>query len=202
MFIVKIILFIASLLCLAGNSVAFEKISLKHISEYLMRSDKLYGEFIQINDDKTTSTGKVFVLRPGRMRIEYETPDNSLIIVGGSRITVFDSRSNTYPREYSLNKTPLKLLLKKEINLSGSKSILSYTRNGQFTEVLLHDPKSPTLGQLMLKFVDHPISLREWVITNSTGEKTTLEFKSLSDTHDLTDDYFNTSIELDRRKNQ
>ena len=187
---------------MVGNSVALEKISLKHLSEYLMLSDKLYGEFIQINDNKTMSTGKVFLLRPGRMRIEYEKPDNSLIIVGGSRITVFDSRSNTYPREYSLNKTPLKLLLKKEINLSESKSILSYTKNGQFTEVLLHDPKSPTLGQLMLKFVDHPISLREWVITNSTGEKTTLEFKSLSDTHELTNDYFNTSIELDRRKNQ
>ena len=187
---------------MAGNSVALEKISLKHLSEYLMLSDKLYGEFTQINDDKTASTGKIFLLRPGRMRIEYEKPDNSLIIVGGNRITVFDSRSNTYPREYSLNKTPLKLLLKKEINLVGSKSILSHTKNGKFTEVILHDPKSPTLGQLMLKFVDHPISLREWVITNSTGERTTLKFKSLSDTHELTNEYFNTSIELDRRKNQ
>ena len=84
----------------------------------------------------------------------------------------------------------------------GSKSILSHTKNGKFTEVILHDPKSPTLGRLVLKFANHPISLREWVIINSTGEETTLEFKSLSDTHDLTNDYFNTSSELDRRKNQ
>ena len=112
MFIVKIILFIASLLCMVGNSVALEKISLKHLSEYSMLSDKLYGEFTQINDDKTTSTGKVFLLRPGRMRIEYETPDNSLIIVGGSRITIFDSRSNTYPRAVSYTHLTLPTILR------------------------------------------------------------------------------------------
>jgi outer membrane lipoprotein-sorting protein len=182
--------------------MALEKISLTRLSQYLMLNNKLSAEFTQTNDDKTISTGKVFILRPGRMRIEYETPDNSLIIVGGSRITIFDSRSNTYPREYSLDKTPLKLFLKKEVNLVESKSIISHTKNGEFTEVILHDPKSPTLGQLMLKFLDGPISLKQWIITNSTGELTILDFKNFHNSHDLTNEMFNASMELDRRKNQ
>ena len=182
--------------------MALEKISLNRLSQYLMLNNKLSAEFTQTNDDKTISTGRVFILRPGRMRIEYETPDNSLIIVGGSRITIFDSRSNTYPREYSLNKTPLKLLLKKEVNLVESKSIISHTKNGEFTEVILHDPKSPTLGQLMLKFLDGPISLKQWVITNATGELTILDFKNFHNSHDLTNEMFNANMELDRRKNQ
>ena len=202
MVIIKIIFSIMSFLCLTGNSMALEKISLNRLSQYLILNNKLSAEFTQINDDKTISTGKVFILRPGRMRIEYETPDNSLIIVGGSRITIFDSRSNTYPREYSLNKTPLKLLLKKEVNLVESKSIISHTKNGEFTEVILQDPKSPTLGQLMLKFTDSPISLKQWVITNSTGELTILDFKNFHNSHDLTNEMFNASMELDRRKNQ
>ena len=202
MVIIKIIFSIILFLCLTGNSMALEKISLNRLSQYLMLNNKLSAEFTQTNDDKTISTGRVFILRPGRMRIEYETPDNSLIIVGGSRITIFDSRSNTYPREYSLDKTPLKLLLKKEVNLVESKSIISHTKNGEFTEVILHDPKSPTLGQLMLKFLDGPISLKQWVITNASGELTILDFKNFHNSHDLTNEMFNANMELDRRKNQ
>ena len=88
-----------------GTTLRAEKISLLNLSAYLESIKKVSGSFTQFNSDKTVSTGRIFLFRPGRMRMEYKTPDNSLVIVGGSQIAVFDSKSNTHQKVFPLRKT-------------------------------------------------------------------------------------------------
>lgn len=187
------------IIALFGAPVRAEKISLSNLSSYLESIKKVSGSFTQINSDKTVSTGRIFLFRPGRMRMEYKTPDNSLVIVGGSQIAVFDSKSNTEPRVFPLRKTPLNILLKKNINLKTSDIVIRHEEVENSTVVLLQDPKLSSYGSLKLVFVDHPVTLRQWVITNEMGDQTVLKFKDFINQPNMSSDKFNLSLEIDKR---
>ena len=187
------------IIALFGAPVRAEKISLSNLSSYLESIKKVSGSFTQINSDKTVSTGTIFLFRPGRMRMEYKTPDNSLVIVGGSQIAVFDSKSNTDPRVFPLRKTPLNILLRKKINLKTSDIVIRHEEVENSTIVLLQDPKLSSYGSLKLVFVDHPVTLRQWVITNEMGDQTVLKFKDFINQPNMSSDKFNISLEIDNR---
>lgn len=188
------------IIALFGAPVRAEKISLSNLSSYLESIKKVSGSFTQINSDKTVSTGRIFLFRPGRMRMEYKTPDNSLVIVGGSQIAVFDSKSNTHPRVFPLRKTPLKILLEKKINLKTSDIIISHEEVENSTVVVLQDPKLSSYGSLKLVFTDHPVTLRQWVITNEMSDQTVLKFKDFINQPNMSSNKFNISLEIDNRE--
>ena len=188
------------IIALFGAPVRAEKISLSNLSSYLESIKKVSGNFTQINSDKTVSTGRIFLFRPGRMRMEYKTPDNSLVIVGGSQIAVFDSKSNTHPRIFPLRKTPLKILLEKKINLKTSDIIISHEEVENSTVVVLQDPNLSSYGSLKLVFTDHPVTLRQWVITNEMSDQTVLKFKDFINQPNMSSNKFNISLEIDNRE--
>jgi outer membrane lipoprotein-sorting protein len=188
------------IIALFGAPVRAEKISLSNLSSYLESIKKVSGSFTQINSDKTVSTGRIFLFRPGRMRMEYKTPDNSLVIVGGSQIAVFDSKSNTHPRIFPLRKTPLKILLEKKINLKTSDIIISHEEVENSTVVVLQDPNLSSYGSLKLVFTDHPVTLRQWVITNEMSDQTVLKFKDFINQPNMSSNKFNISLEIDNRE--
>jgi outer membrane lipoprotein-sorting protein len=188
------------IIALFGAPVRAEKISLSNLSSYLESIKKVSGNFTQINSDKTVSTGRIFLFRPGRMRMEYKTPDNSLVIVGGSQIAVFDSKSNTHPRVFPLRKTPLKILLEKKINLKTSDIIISHEEVENTTVVVLQDPNLSSYGSLKLVFTDHPVTLRQWVITNEMSDQTVLKFKDFINQPNMSSNKFNISLEIDNRE--
>ena len=196
---VKKTLLTVFIIALFGTPLRAEKISLFSLSGYLDSIKKVSGTFTQFNSDKTISTGRIFLFRPGRMRMEYKTPDNSLVIVGGSQIAVFDSKSNTDPRIFPLRKTPLNILLKKQINLKTSNIVIRHEEVENSTVVLLQDPKLSSYGSLKLVFVDHPVTLRQWVITNEMGDQTVLKFKDFINQPNMSSDKFNISLEIDNR---
>ena len=188
------------IIALFGAPVRAEKISLSNLSSYLESIKKVSGSFTQINSDKTVSTGRIFLFRPGRMRMEYKTPDNGLVIVGGSQIAVFDSKSNTHPRIFPLRKTPLKILLEKKINLKTSDIIVSHEEVENSTVVVLQDPNLSSYGSLKLVFTDHPVTLRQWVITNEMSDQTVLKFKDFINQPNMSSNKFNISLEIDNRE--
>ena len=188
------------IIALFGAPVRAEKISLSNLSSYLESIKKVSGSFTQINSDKTVSTGMIFLFRPGRMRMEYKTPDNSLVIVGGSQIAVFDSKSNTHPRVFPLRKTPLKILLEKKINLKTSDIIISHEEVENSTVVVLQDPNLSSYGSLKLVFTDHPVTLRQWVITNEMSDQTVLKFKDFINQPNMSSNKFDISLEIDNRE--
>jgi len=188
------------IIALFGAPVRAEKISLSNLSSYLESIKKVSGSFTQINSDKTVSTGTILLFRPGRMRMEYKTPDNSLVIVGGSQIAVFDSKSNTHPRIFPLRKTPLKILLEKKINLKTSDIIIRHEEVENSTVVVLQDPKLSSYGSLKLVFTDQPVTLRQWVITNEMSDQTVLKFKDFINQPNMSSNKFDISLEIDNRE--
>ncbi|MDP5218244.1 outer membrane lipoprotein carrier protein LolA [Ruegeria sp. 2205SS24-7] len=166
---------LAPILALAAPAAwAVEKLPLNAISNYLNGLKTVEASFSQINDDGSLSTGKVWIDRPGKMRFEYNPPDSALVLVRAGTVFVDDKKSNQPPEQYPLRKTPLSLILARNVDLSRANMVVGHGFDGTATVVTAQDPKNPEYGKIELMFTADPVELRKWVVHDSSGAKTTV----------------------------
>lgn len=195
----KALLAFVATLALATPAAA-QKLSLNAISNYLNSFETAAGEFTQINSDGTLSTGKLFIKRPGRIRFEYNPPDRSLVMAGGGTVAVFDGKSNTTAEQFPLRQTPLNLILEKNVNLAKRNMVVGHSSDGTKTTVVAQDPEHPEYGNIRLIFTGQPTELRQWVITDSSGQQTTVILGELNKGVTLQPSLFNIPFEVQRRQ--
>ena len=183
---------------LAGAARA-QELSLGEVSNYLNRLTTAQGGFTQINTDGTLSTGQVYIKRPGRIRFEYNPPDNSLMIAGGGQVAIFDPRSNVRPDRYPLNQTPLSIILEQNVDLSRRSMVTGHTSDGTTTTITAQDPDNPEYGNIQLVFTANPVELRQWVVTDDTGGQTTVILNDVVPGASIGDARFNILSEMRQR---
>lgn len=153
---------------------AAEKLPLSEISGYLNGISTAEGEFTQINDDGTISTGKLYIKRPGRVRFEYDLPETALVVAGSGSVVIVDTKSNQPPESYPLNRTPLSIILSRKVDLDRAKMVVGHSFDGTATTVTAQDPENAEYGNIQLLFTGNPVQLRQWVINDASGGQTTV----------------------------
>ena len=151
-----------------------EELSLPEISTYLNGLKAATGAFTQVNDDGTISTGRIFIKRPGRVRFEYDPPEKTLVVADGDTVGIIDGKSNEGPQAFPLHRTPLSIILARDVNLSREKMVTGYSSDGTSTTVTAQDPENPEYGNIELVFTGAPVELRQWVINDGGGSRTTV----------------------------
>lgn len=174
-------------------------IPLNELSRYLNGLGTATADFTQVNADGSISTGKLFIKRPGRVRFEY-TSDKTLVIAGGSQVAIFDPKSNGGPEQYPLAKTPLNLILAANVDLGQAKMVRAHREDGAKTVVTAQDPAHPEYGTIDLIFTAAPTELRQWVITDESGAKTTVILGDMTKGGTLGASLFSIPYEISRRK--
>ncbi|RFP90728.1 outer membrane lipoprotein carrier protein LolA [Rhodobacteraceae bacterium 63075] len=168
-------LFLAPVLAftLAGPAAA-EKLSLGTISKYLNSLVTAEGAFTQINDDGTISTGRIYIKRPGKIRFEYDPPEETLVLASANAVAIFDPKTNQGPETYALNRTPLSIILARNVDLGKAGMVTGHNYDGTATIITAQDPEHPEYGNIQLKFTGNPVELRQWVINDDAGSSTTV----------------------------
>lgn len=185
--------------CLAGPALA-APVPLNALSQYLNGLRTAEADFTQINDDGTISTGRIYIQRPGRVRFEYSPPDETLVMAGGGQVAVFDGKSNTArPEQYPLSQTPLKIILEQNVDLAQRDMVVGHRQEGAKTIVVAQDPANPQYGRIELVFTADPIELRQWVIVDGQGARTTVVLGDLSTGGQFPSRYFSIPTEISRR---
>ena len=165
----------SSAAALAATPAFAAKLSLNQISRYLNSIQLAQSDFTQVNDDGTLATGTFYIRRPGRMRFEYNPPEKLLVMAGGGSVGIFDGKSNLSSAErYPLSQTPLKIILERNVNLARRNMVVGHGYDGTATTVTAQDPEHPEYGNIQLKFTENPVELRQWVVTDGQGAKTTV----------------------------
>jgi outer membrane lipoprotein-sorting protein len=163
----------AAVICTASGASA-DKISLNGLSNYLNQLKTAEGDFTQINDDGTISSGKIFIKRPGRMRFEYNAPDSAIVLASNGAVVIDDTKSNQPAETYPLKRTPLSIILARNVDLGQAKMVTGHSYDGIVTIVTAQDPENADAGQIQMKFTNDPVQLRQWVINDSSGGSTTV----------------------------
>lgn len=185
----KHLLLLASLILLPLSAQA-QKLSVADITGYLNSFVGAKAKFVQANPDKTLAQGVLYIKKPGRIRYEYIVPSDSLVISDGRYLGIFDKKSNRGPNVYDLRKTPLDILLRGNVDLAASGVVRSVKSDGVKTEVTARDPKNPGQGTLTMVFTANPIELRQWIVKDPLGRKTTVILNDLELINSVPDTLF------------
>lgn len=180
----------------AASPLYAQQLSLNQVSSYLNSFTSAEGEFTQINTDGTISTGTIYIKRPGRVRFEYNPPEESLVVAGGGQVAIFDPRSDSGPDRYPLNQTPLSIILERNIDLARTDMVTGHTSDGTTTAVTAQDPAHPEYGNIRMVFTSSPIELRQWIVTDDTGQQTTVILGDLAKDGRVPDILFNIQREM------
>jgi len=175
---------------LAENAIritisAQDKLDIERIREYLERIKTLKGRFLQIASNGETKSGKVFISRPGKMRFEYNLPEQILIIADGLFLIYIDKYLDQVTHVL-LKNTPVSFLIRKNIEFTGEITLTNFERSPGVLQVTVQKTTEPESGSITLLFSDNPILLKKWKVIDAQNIETTVNFSDLQ-----------TGIELD-----
>ncbi len=182
----------------AAGPAAADKLSLPEISAYLNQLRTVEGEFTQINADDTIQTGTIYISRPGKVRFEYDPPEETLVLASGGAVAIFDPKGNAGPETYPLDRTPLKIILAENVDLTRERMVTGHALDGNSTVVTAQDPEHPEYGDIQLVFTGPPIELRQWRVNDDQGNSTTVVLGDVSVGGRLPDSLFNIQINTQR----
>jgi outer membrane lipoprotein-sorting protein len=162
------------------------------VEDYLNGIRTLRADFTQIAPDGKTSQGKVYIERPGRLRFEYDPPDELLMIARDWRLVVHDGRTDqtsTLP----VDRTPLGLLLDDRIRFGGPVTIRSIAEISGELHLTVFQTDDPGQGALELIFGLDPIELRRWEVLDAQGKRTRVILENVETNVPLENRLFSTA---------
>jgi outer membrane lipoprotein-sorting protein len=128
------------------------------------------------------------------MRFEYDDQAGTTVVAGAGAVIIFDPKSNQPPETYPLKRTPLSVILARNVNLGKANMVTGHGFDGQNTIVRAQDPEHPEYGFIEMKFSDSPVALEEWVIHDGAGGRTRVQLSGMQTGMQLSRSLFNTRV--------
>ena len=144
---------------------------LAEIERYLDSIRTMAAEFQQYDQEGRVATGRIFLARPGRMRVEYDPPTPYLLVASSGALVYYDAeieQVTTLP----LSSTPAAFLLKDRISLTEGVVVKGFERGPGALRVEIADAEDEAAGSVLMVFQDRPMTLRQWTVTDAQGIKT------------------------------
>jgi outer membrane lipoprotein-sorting protein len=161
----------------AALLAAADRALVKKAEAYLNGITGLSGGFSQISNGKK-ERGAFYMLRPGRVRLDYDKLPVQLISNG--RDLYFYDKLLDQITTVPLSSTPAGILVRKKIDLTGADIVVSETEKSKDGFSLkMHIRDQEGIGNMTVVFSSNPVSLRSWVIDDATGASTAVEFNGL-----------------------
>ncbi|MEI6730633.1 MAG: outer membrane lipoprotein carrier protein LolA [Pseudomonadota bacterium] len=154
-----------------------DKVIIAKIENYLSGVNTISAEFIQAAPSGDISTGKFYLKRPGKLRMEYAPPVPVLMITSGSNIVYYDKELDQVSR-ISLEDTLVGFLARSQVKFDDGVIITGIEHNDHIIRVSLIQSKTPKDGSLTLEFADNPMILHNMIVTDKSGQITTVSLNN------------------------
>ncbi len=141
------------------------------IEDYLNSIESLQGRYVQTTSRGTRAEGDFALVRPGRIRFDYDEPEPTLLVADGMNFVIYDrelERATMVP----LSRTPLWLLLREVIDLEDGLDILNVHQDEEYLSVLVRQSSAPDEGTIELVFRRDPLELSLWEVVDAQGVRT------------------------------
>ena len=148
-----------------------DRAALGRVETYFNTMTTLRARFLQISQGGGSAEGTAWIWRPGRMRFEYDPPEPTLLIAADGQFFHYD-RELRQPTIVPLASTPLSVLLRNPLRLSGDITVAALERSGGLLRVTVHRTSQAAEGTIQLVLEEQPMALRQWVVIDPQGRST------------------------------
>jgi outer membrane lipoprotein-sorting protein len=154
-----------------GSLSAQDRADIARAEAWLNALRSVKARFLQISQDGAAAEGTAWIVRPGRMRFEYDPPEPLLLVASSGQFFYFD-RALKQPTTLPLNATPLGILLRENARLSGDVTVSRVERSGGLLRITLFRTGQAAEGRLTLVFGENPFELKQWAVVDAQGRET------------------------------
>jgi outer membrane lipoprotein-sorting protein len=156
-----------------------QRSQLEKVNGYFNSITNLAGKFVQVGPDGNKTEGNFYMLKPGKVRFEYNDPSPIELISDGDAVAVRDRKLATQDI-YPLSQTPLRFLLSDKLDLLKDTNVINVYSDELFTTVVIEE-KSIVAGtnRLMIMFGAKDHQLKQWTVTDPQGYDTTVAVSNL-----------------------
>ncbi len=184
----KKIIAILSILFTGVAQAAVDDALVARAEKYLNSITGLSGDFVQTANNKQEK-GTFAMLRPGRVRLDYNNMPVQLI-ADGDDLYFFD-KSLDQITTVPLTSTPAGILVRKNINLTNADINVVETIDNTNTFALRMNLRGQEgLGHMTVKFDKNPVKLNSWTVVDATGAVTSVVFNGLKEKTNFGKNYF------------
>jgi len=160
---------------LAGPSLAAPAADLRAVESHLAQTQSLVSQFTQTDGKGRRLSGTLSLKRPGRIRFEYGSGANMLLVGNGKTLSFIDyevGQKSSWP----VAKSPLSVLLSATPDLGRIARIVP-SSDPRVVVVRARDARRPEFGTLVLAFMRAPgapsgLRLEGWTAIDAQNKKT------------------------------
>ena len=169
---------ILAVLLLSAPSYADDTKDIARVEAYLTNLTSMVADFDQVDAEGNTATGKFFLKRPGKMRWQYAPPTPILLVSNGKTITYYDSSLDQI-NYLAVDESLAAFLAEPEIQLDSENTLLEkFESKDGVIRATVSRKEAPEEGTLTLEFADKPLKLSQMVISDASGNATTVRFEN------------------------
>lgn len=173
--------------CLAANAAVDVEL-VNNAEKYLNSVTGLDGKFVQTANGKQQA-GQFSMLRPGRVRLDYDNMPVQLIS-DGQDLYFFD-KSLDQITTVPITSTPAGILVRKNIDLKNADINVVETIDYENSFALKLNLKGQEgLGYMTVVFDKKPVKLNSWTVVDATGATTDVVFRGLKEKTKFGKNYF------------
>ena len=177
----------AIIFCVSANAAVDKKL-VDQAEKYLNSITGLNGNFVQTANGKQQA-GVFSMLRPGRVRLDYDNMPVQLIS-DGQDLYFFD-KSLDQITTVPITSTPAGILVLKNIDLKNADIIVVETTDYKNSFALkLNLRGQEGLGYMTVVFDKSPVKLNSWTVVDATGATTDVAFRGLREKTNFGKNYF------------
>jgi outer membrane lipoprotein-sorting protein len=170
----------------------------ERIDAYFNSFRTMKGDIIQTSPKGRASRGVFVISKPGKFRFDVDPPTPYILASDGKWLTITNKKMDRGD-QVPLSKTPLRLLVASNLKLLDESVVLNHSEAEGFTTLTLADKKGLMPGQIIMVFDDGQNELRQWIIVDGKGQRTTVELTSVEKDVKVNPKLFNITINREKR---
>ena len=151
---------------------------LQRIAAYLDTIHTMTAHFAQATA-RGDATGSVWLSRPGKMRFQYDPPNELLLFADAFYLYSWDPDLKTM-NKVGLKSTPAWFLLCQPISFTDGVTVTRFEHSGNTVKVTVVETAEPDAGSLTMVFTENPPALRQWSVVDQQGRVTNVSLSDVS----------------------
>ncbi|GHU01329.1 outer-membrane lipoprotein carrier protein [Alphaproteobacteria bacterium] len=168
-----------AVLCLMGTGASAltenQNQLLTRVEDAFSEVRTMTADFSQSASSGDTATGKLYLAKPGRLKMQYDPPSSFEILANGKNFIYYDKAADQ-TTHIDISQTTANLILRDRLSFRDpGLRVESVREKGGVAEISVSQTDDSLAGSITLVFAMTPVRLIGWRITDAQGITTQVE---------------------------